>query len=458
MNSMCMRKMIFLEDMTNMNEFNIPIFRGRDKKRIILYGEREIIIKLAYEFKYKGTIVNDYICNEDLIPQMKRIQLRDLMEVDSDNYMLIIASIKNTEYYSKIAEDNSLAYYTIEELSHFYDNVPIIPCHTKMLSIDSLGNVFPCCKIINDLKIGNICENDIIEKIKNYGENSCVCGVSRLRKANEFEWNQGVSRLALELCGPCQADCTYCYENVYDNFKVPFQYLKELEEFLTKINCKQIVAYGGELLCQTNVIEMFERIKLQNKELKIDIPTNGNFDSDILDRVENIVNEFEISFSGFSNSTYSIIMNISLKKTKEFVYEIERRKKNSYVLKMLVSPICIAEINDFLKWSLKLNPSHIVFHIADVYKKPYKNLSNDEWEGDSFSGCNKLYWDPLLKRIKLEFEKTIIENKELILLKNIHIVVQKKLLLLLNIDNNFWEKNGLVNNFGAVSSMILNGV
>ena len=122
---------------------------------------------------------------------------------------------------------------------------------------------------------------------------------------------------------------------------------------------------------------MFERIKLQNKELKIDIPTNGNFDSDILDRVENIVNEFEISFSGFSNSTYSIIMNISLKKTKEFVYEIERREKNSYVLKMLVSPICIAEINDFLKWSLKLNPSHIVFHIADVYKKPYKNLSND---------------------------------------------------------------------------------
>lgn len=112
----------------------------------------------------------------------------------------------------------------------------------------------------------------------------------------------------------------------------------------------------------------------------------------------------------------------------------------------------------FLKWALSLNPSHIVFHIADVYKQPYQCLTTEQWEGDSFSGKNELYWEPLLERIRSEFEQIIIKNKDKIIEKNINIVLPNKVIYLLHISDDFWQKNGLEQNFGAKSTMILNGV
>lgn len=440
-----------------MADFGIPVFRGRDKKRIIIFGEKDNIIDLVKEFQRKGTYVNEYI-SDDEIANMKKTTLLDLTKVSSREYLLVVTNGKQKEKHIEEIKRHNLDYYTIDMLSHFYDDRPLKACHMKMMSIDRNGDIYPCCKIIDKIRIGNICEDDIVSKIKEYGDNKCSCGIARLRPATNEEFSNGIERLAMELCGPCQADCTYCYEKSYTDYNKPFKYTKELENFINKIKCKQIVAFGGELLCQKNILDMFKRIKSINPNILIDVPTNGNFDLQILDKIENVFNDFEISFSGFSESTYKTIMNLDLNKTKNFVLQLDKRKINSYILKMLLSPICIAEMNVFLKWALSLNPSHIVFHIADVYKQPYQCLTTEQWEGDSFSGKNELYWEPLLERIRSEFEQIIIKNKDKIIEKNINIVLPNKVIYLLHISDDFWQKNGLEQNFGAKSTMILNGV
>ena len=78
----------------------------------------------------------------------------------------------------------------------------------------------------------------------------------------------------------------------------------------------------------------------------------------------NYCDSIMVSFNGFSNATYSTIMGLDIELTKEFCKHIKQCGKINLGLKLLNSPLTIAETPEFLNWALSLDAKCICIQLA----------------------------------------------------------------------------------------------
>jgi len=293
-------------------------------------------------------------------------------------------------------------------ISSLTETCPDTPCEctTLNLSIDALGDIYPCPKpkVKKRQIISNISNENCLTELKNFVPEPCVCKKGFLIPARDpFT----VKRVAIEFGGLCSSACTYCYQrhtfkkdgvNKGDNYNY-----SALEKFLDGLTISEICVAGGEVLAQNNTIEFLKHYKAKHPEIKFVLKTNGySTQFDLLGT--NLFERVAISMNGFNQNTVSTIMseNIRIETVKEFCRQCVRKCEYTQI-KFLLSPISINDFPEFIDWAIGLKPQEISVTKAMVFGSG----KDGSFSGSSFKGINHAYWDDMILRISQRSIKSI---------------------------------------------------
>jgi len=158
-------------------------------------------------------------------------------------------------------------------------------CHFAVgyLGINERGDVFPCCKFIQDDCIGNIHDaplDSILQKSTTLktkqdardGKISCFQGCTILTK-EALRDTQTIKTLFLRKNLNCNLRCTFCTQNHTDMTHIGNDLILKRINFL-KVETVNIL--GGEPLLDPETIPLIKKL-YENYNTKIIITTNGNF-------------------------------------------------------------------------------------------------------------------------------------------------------------------------------------
>lgn len=296
-------------------------------------------------------------------------------------------------------------------LGHIKETCPNIPCEctTINLSIDALGDIYPCPKpkVKVRQKISNIKMNDCIEHLVNYIPDGCQCKKGYMIKAKN---PLNVKRVAIEFGGQCSSACVYCYQRHTfkrdGNEKGNNYNYEALEKFLDALTIKEICVAGGEVLAQNNTLDFLVYYKRKRPEIRYYLKTNGF--SEKYELLGDIFEDVSVSLNGFSQPIVSTIMspNINIETVKSFCQKAKDKCGYTH-LKFLLSPLNITDVPAFLDWAIDLQPDEISFTKAMVFK----NDADGAFSGSSFKGINMAYWKEIFDRVTKKSNE-IIRNKD----------------------------------------------
>ena len=173
--------------------------------------------------------------------------------------------------------------------------------------------------------------------------------------------------ITIEVSSACQANCLYCFQrDAHRNDK--YAYYDYLLPFLEKLNAYWVFFSGGEILIQNDAMDFMREFRRENPNTWIHLKTNGNADERAALFVSDICNSIMVSFNGFSSMSYQTIMGLNIEHTKNFCQLVKNNGKTNLGLKLLNSPITVAETPEFLEWSLSLKPKCIAIQNAYNYE------------------------------------------------------------------------------------------
>jgi Radical SAM superfamily./C-methyltransferase. len=428
---------------TKIKHINNILNNINPNKNIVIYGSGEHTWKL---FQYTDILNKNikYIVDRNNygfklygknIENIEKISkdIPDIIIISSYRYQeqmfeFILNELEYKGEIIKLYDKNDSGPFYVENVPQYLNNSKRI-CHYNELFINHKGDIYPCCRTCNNenMKMGNIKDFDIDNKIQNYYGN-CSCGNYKLMKSSS-EDVINIAFLNIELSLFCQAKCSMCcvnaplWNNEYDLYE-------DLTSFIKKINPSTILVQGGEVLVQKKSIEWLKIIKEKNSEIKLAIVTNGNLPISMINTVESLFSGVTISINGFQEETYKRIMGLELSNMIRFAEGLIDNKKVNLNLKYLISPINIHEVNLFLDWAInrKAGAIEIADANTDIYIK--FNTFDD-------------YWRKIIDRTAIEIRKTIIKNIENLENNNQRILITSSVKEMFGLDEEFVSSNRL---------------
>lgn len=310
-------------------------------------------------------------------------------------------------------------------------------CPEYFLYVNSFGDVYPCCHQIKSMKIGNIGEPNIYEKIIGYEpENECRCSYVGFKKKEGTK--AAFLNVNVEFAGECNGSCVYCFQKDLPTFKKSIAIYDDLEKLLRLLKPRNMMVFGGEIGIQDKTIRLLEAIKKDCHTI-INIATNGNIKTNLYAAFDNLFESIQVTFNGFQSHTVKALSDLDFHKQKRFC---ERAiQKHSVSVKFMITPISIMELSLFLSWALEHPFQHV---IIDAAFEPSNNYSTDnDWGVSMMSAMTGFYWDDIIQRIA-KSAKLILQEKALFIVKNdIIIMFSNEVEKRFGIDAKFYEENNL---------------
>jgi len=436
---------------------SIPVIRGRDRKKIAIIGTNDFASFLLDEFRKQNIFVSCFVSGESSTFHNVPVYSYEEFEKISDDYMVVLGyyDYDNLEL---DADKYNINYIVWEELKNLYRDAPQYPCHKSCLFTDSFGDVYPCCKPYDFIRIGNVKDEDIYSKIVNYGvENGCSCSIANLVPMSEREISDGIEKIAIELSGECNANCTYCYERTLATYKKPYHYYNELQEMILNLKPRKIIIFGGEFFFQENSMNLIRNVKTVLKDLVVDVPTNGMVPKEKYTYFDEYINLVEVTFPAFSESNYKVLMgrNTDISMAKDFCTYVSSKREKGLLLKYLLSPISVGELADFLEWALTLNSVGILIHNMSVPLDD-NDIAVNKWPGSTFDKINDGYWGPIFDRVSADVKKVILLNADEMKRRKIYFVFDPIVRDVLRIDDQYIENNDIKELFAIPTDTALN--
>lgn len=301
-------------------------------------------------------------------------------------------------------------------------------CSCSELFVRHDGSVYPCCRVwdASSMKIGHVDDPNIVDKIKRFSS-FCACEKFKMRKAKSKELAQ-YSMINLELSLKCQATCAMCCVDA-PSWTGDFTYYESLYKLLSRLEPKEILLQGGEILIQKESMNWILKLKKDFPRLKISLVTNGNVESSMVESLKDVFYRITISFVGLQSETVKKIMGLDVARTLSFVEELSKTDVILY-LKYLVTPINAHEADSFYSWALNLKPAKIIFSDSDLNKYIKRNTFDN-------------YWKKLLKRSEEALKRKIIISKDSIVSNRIFVGFDAGTKNLFGITDDYIEKNSL---------------
>lgn len=300
------------------------------------------------------------------------------------------------------------------------------------------GDIFPCCRSCwnSDLKIGNILEADISDKIKKF-DKPCQCTKYRLKSTKE-KIELVIQRLHIEFSLSCQGNCLPCCVLApWTRESKQYCYFQAVENFIKDFSVKKLLVQGGEIFVQKDTVMFLEGLKSRIEGLSIAIITNGNFDLSRSKSFQMLFDEAHFSFMGFQPDTYQLIMGLQRQKTMDFIDSVRKSFHGRMKIKFITLPSNIHEICSFVQYGLDIE-ADLCISSGNIFQ--YINQENT-WDS---------YWFKLIERSKSQFRDLLIEKKDEIKEKNIHIEILAELKIVYGIDHSFLVDNELLNDISFI--------
>ncbi len=290
-----------------------------------------------------------------------------------------------------------------------------------ILYIDRYGYIYPDCKVYKSAPICHILDKDTTTKINNKVFGDGQTGIFNM--------------ITVEFSSICHANCIYCFQNdSHKNDK--YLYYNEVFKLLNNLKSYWYFFSGGEILVQNDSMQFIKDFKIQNPEAWVHLKTNGNASLDKIDFVNNYCDSIMVSFNGFSNATYSTIMGLDIELTKEFCKHIKQCGKINLGLKLLNSPLTIAETPEFLNWALSLDAKCICIQLAYNYELD-KFGKNIRYKCILSEKQSSIYWSNVYDRISLRCKKILKKYLSEINMGSKYLAADKELFDYLNLDNDY---------------------
>ena len=175
-------------------------------------------------------------------------------------------------------------------------------------------------------------------------------------------------------------------------------------------------------------------------DAKVTIVTNGFIEKEQYESLRSIVENFQVSLYGFSDSAVKLISKIRLDIVRSFCEYISSRQ-HSLDVKFVMSPMVIHELIPFLEWSLCLNVAHVMVYYAILPTKDYE--TSGRRDVSSFEHLVPEYWNPIMDRLSCEVKSFFIQNKQIILNKGINYIINHDVLDILHISSSFLSDLGI---------------
>lgn len=248
-------------------------------------------------------------------------------------------------------------------------------CHYNKLSITMDGNIYPCCQTSLNRKIGNIFDDDIIEKIENT-DIICECKMYK-STAHTSADKIDLKIIHFETSNICQANCVCCPQN---KSKLPneYEHLQKIRQLIEYFKPKSINVIGGEVLVQKNALNMLSDLHKKYPDMDITTITNLCVNDEQLNQAEEIFNRMTVSFLGFSNLIYENEMGLNFEKTMKNFRHLYDNKKIKLLPKYLTMPTNLFDIVPFFAWALSLDVDKIYLHNIHEFAQVV-NLEHKYW-------------------------------------------------------------------------------
>lgn len=313
------------------------------------------------------------------------------------------------------------------------DNTKLF-CPRYFLYINSFGDIYPCCHQILSMKIGNICEPNIYEKIINYTlNNKCRC--SYIEFSSNEDDNISFLNVNLELAGECNGSCVYCFQKDLPTFKKGIAIYQDLEKLLRQLKPRNMMVFGGEIGVQKRTIELLQTIKLDYKTT-INIATNGNVKESLYTAFNKLFESIQVTFNGFTDFTVKMLSGLDFSAQIKFCEQAI--KTHPVSVKFIITPLSLLELPLFLYWALDKPFQHV---IIDAAYEPSKNYSQDnDWGVSMLATMIGFYWDDIFVRISKEVKSILTEKSEKIVQNDIVIMFSNEVEKRLGIDMNFYDE------------------
>lgn len=299
-------------------------------------------------------------------------------------------------------------------------------CHFSKLKIKQNGDIYPCCVAPARTKIGNVFDDDIINKIEN-ADIICECPMYKSIKKVEGQKPE-LNYIHYETSNVCQASCVCCPQN-----KSPMEneqaLLERINMLIEYYKPKNITAIGGEILVQNEAFNMLFNLHKKFPEMKIHTITNLCVNEDRIKKAEEIFDEMTVSMLGFTPFTYQNEMGLDFEKVmKNFMYLYEN-KKVELRPKYLAMPTNLFELVPFFRWAIDLNLNKIYLHNIHEFAK--------------VANLDTKYWIKTFARLEKDVKKIFEENRKKIIDKDSHYIsIHPILSERLHIDESYIRENG----------------
>lgn len=307
----------------------------------------------------------------------------------------------------------------------------ILPCHYNELFVNSKGDVFPCCKVWSrdDLRIGNVTDEKILDKVRSFDPHYCSCDPFVLRKARRDD-EPAYKRLNLELSLLCQATCAMCCVGS-PGWRGEYDLYADLRKLVAACQPSiELLVQGGEVLVQKESIKWLEEIRKEFPAIRIALVTNGSFGPEMADTVEDLFYRTTVSMVGFQPETYERIMGLRVERTKKFSERLIRGGKTKVFLKYLTTPINLHEVSLFLQWAIDAGPRMV--QVIDSGLEQYI-------ERETFDR----YWDKILERTGRQTRRLLVARKEALRAGKQLILIDGASMEYLGISREFLAREGL---------------
>lgn len=313
------------------------------------------------------------------------------------------------------------------------DNTKLF-CPKYFLYINSFGDIYPCCHQILSMKIGNICEPNIYEKIINYTlNNKCRC--SYIDFSNNEVDNISFLNVNLELAGECNGSCVYCFQKNLPTFKKGITIYHDLEKLLRQLKPRNMMVFGGEIGVQKRTIELLQAIK-SDYNTTINIATNGNINERLYAAFNDLFESIQVTFNGFTPYTVKMLSGLDFSAQIKFCEEAI--KTHPVSVKFMISPLSLLELPLFLHWALDKTFQHV---IIDVAYEPSKNYSQDnDWGKSMLATMTGFYWDDIFLRLTKEIKLILKSRAEYIIQNDIVIMFSNEIEKRLGINMDFYDE------------------
>lgn len=286
--------------------------------------------------------------------------------------------------------------------SYHASSAPLRACHYEQLYVNSKGDVFPCCWVWgrgDEVKIGNLRDEDLARKIRTWKAPYCDCKIARLRSANDGE-APSYDFLNLEVSLACNARCAMCCVDA-PSWRGKYDEYARLTDLIAQTSPGKIVVQGGEVLIQPRSMQWLREIRKAYPQMTIAVVTNGSVTASHYDVVDEVFSSITVSLVGFQPETYKIIMGLDISTAKAFSESMIQRGKR-VALKFVATPSNVHEVVAFLRWAIPLRP-HLI-HLTDTGTTLYVKMDTKD-----------SYWEKILQRTIAAMKDELTAQKEVLL-------------------------------------------